>query len=136
MHMILDMRTLTRTLIFSLWFFKVSKIFLVLIILYCLKPYCYIFDLKLFVWHWKRHIFHCLHLFERNLIFQFFIQTISKYPLYSYYTIMKKSYMCTIMGSSGKDYVLIIYLNFMALRLGFLKVIYSAWISMIPPPRS
>ena len=47
---------------------------------------------------------------------------------------MKKSYMCTIMGSSGKDYVLIIYLNCMALRLGFLKVIYSGWISMIPPP--
>ena len=30
---------------FSLWFFKVFKIFLVLIILYCLKTYCYIFDL-------------------------------------------------------------------------------------------
>ena len=49
---------------------------------------------------------------------------------------MKKSYLCTIMGSSGKDYVLIIYLNCMALRLGFLKVIYSGWISMIPPPPS
>ena len=35
---------LTRLLIFSLWFSKVFKIFLVLIILYCLKTYCYIFD--------------------------------------------------------------------------------------------
>ena len=37
---------------FSLWFFKVLKIFLVFIILYCLKPYCYIF--KLFVCPCKR----------------------------------------------------------------------------------
>ena len=30
---------------FSLWFFIVFKIFLVLITLYCLKTYCYVFDL-------------------------------------------------------------------------------------------
>ena len=39
-RMILDMSTLTSTLIFSLRFFKVFKICLVLIILYCLKTYC------------------------------------------------------------------------------------------------
>ena len=40
-RMILDMHMLTRTLIFSLDFF------LVLLILYCLRTYCYIFDLYL-----------------------------------------------------------------------------------------
>ena len=45
--MISDISTLTQTLIFSLWFFKVFKIFLVLIIyMYCLKTYCFIFDLS------------------------------------------------------------------------------------------
>ena len=39
-RMILDMSTLTSTLIFSLRFFKVFKICLVLIILYFLKSYC------------------------------------------------------------------------------------------------
>ena len=43
--MILDMCTLTGIVIFSIWFFKVFKIFLVLLILFCLKTYCYIFDL-------------------------------------------------------------------------------------------
>ena len=55
-RMILDMCTLTWTLIFSQGFFKVFKIFLVLIILYCLKTYCYIFD----VW------FICLSLGETD----------------------------------------------------------------------
>ena len=41
----LNMRMLTCMPIFSLRFFKFFKIFLVLIILYCLKTYCYIFDL-------------------------------------------------------------------------------------------
>ena len=48
-HMILDMCTLTYTLIFSPWFFKAFKIFLVLIILYGVKAYCYRFD---FIWLW------------------------------------------------------------------------------------
>ena len=43
--MILDIHTFRHTLIFSLRFFKVFKIFLALTILYCLKTYCYIFDL-------------------------------------------------------------------------------------------
>ena len=42
-RMILDMRTLTRTLIFSHDFLKFSKIFLVLTSLYGSKTYCYIF---------------------------------------------------------------------------------------------
>ena len=45
LRVIWDMRTLTLTLTFSIWFFKVFKIFLVLIILCCLKAYCFIFDL-------------------------------------------------------------------------------------------
>ena len=44
---------------------------------------------------------------------------------------MKKPYMCTIIGSSGRDCVLS-YFNFMALRLGFLKVLYSGWLNMTP----
>ena len=61
-RMILDMCTLTRTLIFSLWFYKVFKIFQVLIILNCLKSYCYIFDLQ----------FICLSLEETtSLLFTF-----------------------------------------------------------------
>ena len=58
-HMISDINALTWTLIFSLWFFKVFEIFLVLIILYCLKTCCSIFDLC----PWKRQILHCLHFF-------------------------------------------------------------------------
>ena len=44
---------------------------------------------------------------------------------------MKKLYKDTIMGSSGMDCVLIILfqLYVWALRLGFLKVIYSGWVS-------
>ena len=41
-YTILDMLMLTLMLIFSLWFFKIFKICLVLTILYCLKTYCYI----------------------------------------------------------------------------------------------
>ena len=40
-RLILDMGTLTRTLIFSIKFFRAFKMFLVLIILYCAKTYCY-----------------------------------------------------------------------------------------------
>ena len=65
-HMILDMRTLTSTLIFSLWLFKVFKTFLILLSLYCFiclsleetdsllftfvlkKPYFFNFSYKLF----------------------------------------------------------------------------------------
>ena len=43
--------------------------------------------------------------------------------------------MHTIVGSSRRDCVLqLSYFNFMALKLGSLKVIYSGWVSMIPPP--
>ena len=45
MRMILDVRSLTCKLIFSLSFFTAYKIFLVHIILYSLKTYRYIFDL-------------------------------------------------------------------------------------------
>ena len=53
------------TLIFFLWFFKVVKIFLVLKIFYCLKTYCYIFDL----------LFICLSLRETDsLLFTFILK--------------------------------------------------------------
>ena len=47
------------------------------------------------------------------------------------YKILKNLFMHTIIGSSGRDCVLIILFSFMALRLGFLKVIYSGWVNMI-----
>ena len=48
---------------------------------------------------------------------------------------MKKPYMRTIIGSCGRDCVLIIlFFQFMVLSLPFLKVISSGWVSMTPPP--
>ena len=81
-RMILGIRTLTLTLIFFLWFYKVLKTFLVLITLHCLKAYCCIFALWLFVCSWKRQILYCFVycLFFpftlNNFIFQFFIKAI------------------------------------------------------------
>ena len=52
-----------------------------------------------------------------------------------YHKIMKKLYVRTNIGSSGRDCVFIIYFYFMALKsLGFLKVIYFGWVSMTPQP--
>ena len=53
-RIILDMCTLTRTLIFSLLFFKVFEIFLVLITLYCLKLNALYLTFNLFACPWKR----------------------------------------------------------------------------------
>ena len=61
-RMILDMCTLTRTRIFSLWFFEVYKTFLVRIILYCLKVTAIHSTFNLFVCPWRRQILYCLHL--------------------------------------------------------------------------
>ena len=74
--MILDMRTLTSTLILSLWCFNVLKIFLVLIILYYLKTYL---TFNLFVCPWKRQILYCLHLFQKTLFFNFSYKLLNKY---------------------------------------------------------
>ena len=53
-HMqILDMHMLTCVPLYSLLFFKVFKIFLFLIILYCLKTSVYL-TFNLFVCPWKR----------------------------------------------------------------------------------
>ena len=49
---------------------------------------------------------------------------------------MKKLYMHTVIGSFGRDCVLIIFFNFMALRQSFLKIIYFGWVSVTPPPPS
>ena len=74
---ILDMCTLRRTLIFSLWFFKVFKIFLALIILYCLKTCC-IFDLYLFVLGWDRFFIVNIY-FKETLYSNFSYKLFNKY---------------------------------------------------------
>ena len=85
---------------FSLRFFKLLKIFLVVMILYCLKSCCYIFDFYLFVLGRERFLtaYICL---KETWFFSF--SYISKYCLCFYYKIMKKLYMRTIIGSSGSD---------------------------------
>ena len=73
-RMILDMRLLTRTLIFSLRVFKVFKIFLVLIILNCLKTYCNIFDFKFICFSLEETyslLFKYLLLYIRLLVYLF-----------------------------------------------------------------
>ena len=45
---------------------------------------------------------------------------------------MKKSYIRTIIGSYVRGYVLIILFQLYGSRLGFLKVVYSGWVNMIP----
>ena len=70
-RMILDMHTLTRTLIFLLWYFKVFKNFpdsFNFILFKNLLLYVWL----LFVCPWKRQILYCSHLFLKILIFHFF----------------------------------------------------------------
>ena len=52
---------------FFLYNFLMLSIFF-LVMLCCLKTYCYIFDL-LFICSWKRQILCCLHFFWRDLSF-------------------------------------------------------------------
>ena len=42
--------------------------------------------------------------------------------------------MYTIIGSSGRAYVLIILFQLYGSKAGFLKLIYSGWINMNPQP--
>ena len=73
---------------------------------------------NLFVCGRDRYFTVCI-CFKETLFFNFSYKLFLK--------IMKKLYMCTIIGSSGRDCVLI--------KLGFLKVIYSGLVSMtLPPP--
>ena len=46
----------------------------------------------------------------------------------------KKTYMYTMKGFSGSDYVLIILFQLYGSKGGFLKVIYSGWVNMTPQP--
>ena len=126
--MILDMHTLTCILIFSLRFFKVFKICLILIILYYLKTYCYIFDLNLFVLEKPYFsIFHTSYLINAspylraraNLGCQLKI-SLNSYVcvLHFHYEILKKPYMRTSVGSSGREFVLIILFQFYGSRAG------------------
>ena len=48
---------------------------------------------------------------------------------------MKKSFMHAIIGSSGRDSVLIVLFQLSGSKAGFLKVIYSGWVNMTPPPQ-
>ena len=67
--MISDISTLTQTLIFSLWFFKVFKIFLVLIIyMYCLKIYCFIFDLSFIFFVLERDRFFTVYISTKETL--------------------------------------------------------------------
>ena len=45
---------------------------------------------------------------------------------------MKKPYMTTVKGSSGRDCVLIIMFELYGLSPRFLKVIYSGWVIKTP----
>ena len=101
-HMNLNMSTLTRTLIFSLWF--LNRFFLVLM-LYCLKTYCYIYDLYLFVLGRDR-FFTVYICFKESLFFNFSYKLLLNIICF-YYKIMKKPHMRTITDSSGRDCVLI-----------------------------
>ena len=75
LRMILDMSTLTRTLIFSVGVFKIFNIFLFFIILYCLKTYCYM---------------------SKNRSNRFFIQIVLKKP---YFSIFHASYLLFLLTS-------------------------------------
>ena len=45
---------------------------------------------------------------------------------------MKKPYMLAIIGSSGRDCVLMTSFSLYDPKTGFLEVIYSGWVSMTP----
>ena len=79
-HMILDVCTLTSRLIFSLWFLKVFKIFLS-IILYCLKTYCYNYIWPLILMFvLKRERFYTVYIyFKETLFFNFSYKLFKKY---------------------------------------------------------
>ena len=77
-HMILDMRSLTRMLIFSLWFFIVFKLSLILTISYSLKTWCHTFDLYLFVLGIDR-FFTMYICFKESLFFIFLYKLFNKY---------------------------------------------------------
>ena len=77
----LNMRMLTCMPIFSLRFFKFFKIFLVLIILYCLKTYCYTFDIYLFVLGRDRY-FTAYICSKESLFFNFLYKLLINISLY------------------------------------------------------
>ena len=73
---------------FSLWFFRVFKIFLALIILYCLKTCC-IFDLYLFVL--GRDRFFTVNIYFKETLFSDF-----SYKLFKiYFSLVQSTYQLT-----------------------------------------
>ena len=72
--------------------------------LYCLT-YCYIYDLYLFVLGRDR-FFTVYICFKETLFFNFSYKLFLNIICF-YYKIMKKPYMRTVIGSSGRDCVLI-----------------------------
>ena len=88
-HMNLDMCKLTGVLIFSLWFLNCS--FVLALMIYCLKCYCYIY-MAFNLFAFGRDRFFTVYIcFKETLFFIFFIQTISKCYSCFYYKIMKKA---------------------------------------------
>ena len=77
-HMILDMHTLPCMLILPYDFFKFFKICMVLIILYCLKTYCYKFDLYFFGLG-RGRFFTVYICFKETLFFNFSYKLFNKY---------------------------------------------------------
>ena len=125
-RMILDMRLLTRTLIFFPTIFKVFKIFLVLIILNCLKTYCYIFDFKFICLSLEETyslLFKSLLLFIRLLVYLFVLGRDIFFTVYICF--LKKTYFSFFHANYFLICFMLLlynYFNFMAPRLGFLKV--------------
>ena len=111
---------------FSLWVFKVFKIFLVLIILNCLKTYCYIFDFKFICLSLEETyslLFKSLLLFIRLLVYLFVLGRDIFFTVYICF--LKKTYFSFFHANYFLICFMLLlynYFNFMAPRLGFLKV--------------
>ena len=50
-----------------------------------------------------------------------------------YFIFIKKTYIYAMIGSSGRDCVLIISFQFYRSKAGFLKIIYYGWVNMPLP---
>ena len=110
--------------IFSLWFLKVFKLFLVLLFWFFKNLMLYIWPL-IYLFLLRRDIFFTIYIcFKETLFFNF-----------SHKLSTKHFSLRTSICSSGRECVLIILFQlYGSIRLGFLKAISSGWVSMTPPP--
>ena len=111
-----------RMFIFCLRFFKVFKILLVFMILYCLLLYIWPL-IYLFVPGRDRFLTVYRNFFS-NFSYKLFLNI-----LYFYYKIMKKLYMRTVIGSSGMYCVLITLFQLYDSKAEPFKVLYSGLVS-------